>query len=102
MLCRNGDVVEYRQDPVPKSDYHTQFEASEDLEDKDTDDPDALAHVDADKIRYWADYSRIYLHPRSIQRLPDLPDWEASEGDWAKGLEEFNRLEEVQSVTKSI
>ncbi|KAF7791259.1 hypothetical protein EIP86_002273 [Pleurotus ostreatoroseus] len=90
----NGDVVEYRQDPVPKSDYHTQFEASEDLEDKKTDDPDALAHADADKIRYWADYSRVYLHPRSIQRLPDLPDWEVSEGDWAKGLEEFNRLEE--------
>ena len=35
-------------------------------------------------------------------RLPDLPDWETSEGDWAKGLEEFNRFEEVQSATNSV
>ncbi|KAJ3557958.1 hypothetical protein NM688_g1196 [Phlebia brevispora] len=88
----NGDVVEYRQDPVPQSDYHARLDTERDTHGPE--DEQATPRADESRIRFWADYSRVFFHPRTIQRLPDPPDWEAAEGDWAKGIEEFNRLEE--------
>ena len=92
--------MEYHHAPVPKSDYHTRLDtfSAQNLTAKAGDDKaDTEPHADDSKIRYWSDYSRVYLHPRTIHKLPDLPDWETSEGDWVKGREEFEKLEEART-----
>ncbi|EMD35050.1 hypothetical protein CERSUDRAFT_107070 [Gelatoporia subvermispora B] len=74
-----GDVLEYRQAPIPKSKYHVRLEEGA---------PDTAAPPASD-IRCWSDYSRVDFHPRSLQKLPDHADWESLEGDWNAGREEF-------------
>ncbi|OCH91306.1 mtDNA inheritance protein Dml1 [Obba rivulosa] len=87
----NGNVVEYRQDSIPKSSYHTHLE-------EETAYPEASAPVKTSNIRYWSDYSRVYFHPRSLQKLPDHADWESLEGDWNAGREEFARHDSETSL----
>lgn len=87
-VVRNGNLVEYRQDPIPQSNYHTRLED----EIQNAGGPAALK---SSEIRYWSDYSRISFHPRSLQKLPDHADWESLEGDWNAGREEFVRYDQV-------
>jgi len=90
---RGGGVVQYKQGLIDKSRYHEQleelhFESPNGPESALTQaDPTA---VDERTIRYWSDYSRIDYHPRSIQKLPDLSDWDLGMGDWAAGKEMFD------------
>ena len=96
--------MEYRQKPVPKSHYHAlldEEQAGEFQENNGLNKPEAEHLAAETKIRYWSDFSRVIFHPRSIQRLPDLPEWEISEGNWLKGLEEFQKIEEVGSRNSS-
>lgn len=92
---RNGSVVEYKQDPINKSRYQEQLEEEllsmypNKLEPEPT-HPDPFV-VDESTVRYWSDYNRVDYHPRSIQKLPDLPDWDLGTGDWASGKEEFDK-----------
>ena len=90
---RDGDVVEYRQDPIPDSKFHAELEAQ-----AEGASPPADTSVREEKFRYWSDYSMVYYHPRSLQRLPDPPDWEDSEGEWGSGGEMFERQDEVSYV----
>ena len=87
-------MLECRQDPVPQSDYHARLEADGDLVDEDGDEDDSQPS----NVRYWSDYSRVYFHPRTLQRLPDPADWEASEGDWIKSKETFLEHENVRRI----
>ena len=92
-ILRDGAVVEYRQDPIPKSEYHTRLDAGE-LEDNTADqEPPATGST---RVRFWSDYSRVFLHPRTTQKLPDLPDWEAADGDWNKSSETFRQHDSVR------
>lgn len=93
---RNGETVEYRSEPIARSDYHTKLDLHGDgaMHGGNTNDTEET-QVEESKVRYWSDYSRVVFHPRSIQRLPDLPDWEDTEGDWASGLETFRKYDEV-------
>ena len=92
---RAGKVVEYKQNPVDKSRYQEQLEEellftpSNGLESGPT-HPDPFV-VDESTVRYWSDYNRVNYHPRSIQKLPDLPDWDLGMGDWAAGKEAFDK-----------
>ena len=103
-LLRNAGVVEYKQDTISKSSYHAQLDDVDETAGRNGqmtvggEGSGTEPHADSSKIRYWADYTRVSFHPRSIQRLPDLPDWEVLEGDWVKGKEEFERLEEVRFI----
>ena len=90
---RDGSVLEYKQDPVHKSRYQEQLEeeilfASPDEPDPTQPDPFA---VDESTVRYWSDYNRVDYHPRSIQKLPDLPDWDLGTEDWVTGKETFEQ-----------
>ncbi|KAM5532691.1 hypothetical protein V8D89_013660 [Ganoderma adspersum] len=85
----DGGVVEYRQDPIPKSEYHARLETGE-LEDNAADEEEPSA-TDLTRVRFWSDYSRVFLHPRTPQRLPDLADWEATDGDWNTSRESFRK-----------
>lgn len=47
-------------------------------------------------IRYWSDYSHVYYLPRSVQRVPSSPHWEASREDWKQSQDQFQRYNEVR------
>jgi hypothetical protein len=53
---------------------------------------DELVHQDPN-IRYWSDYSRVYLDQKSIQAIPDA--MENTETGWSTGQELFRRYNEV-------
>lgn len=85
--------MEYRQDPIPPSQFHVDLDAE-----TDGDDVPSVAEstsVHKQQFRYWSDYGMAYYHPRSMQRLPDLPEWEDSDGDWGNGRDMFERHNEV-------
>ncbi|KAI1790586.1 tubulin nucleotide-binding domain-like protein [Ganoderma leucocontextum] len=86
----DGGVAEYRQDPIPKSEYHNRLEVGE-LQDNGAEDEELASATDLTRVRFWSDYSRVFLHPRTSQRLPDLADWEAVDGDWNKSRETFQQ-----------
>ena len=90
MHGRNGRVVEYKQDLLDKSRYREQLEEELLFTSPNELNPDPLA-VDESTVRYWSDYNRVDYHPRSIQKLPDLSDWDLGMGDWAGGKETFDR-----------
>ena len=95
---RNGDIVEYHHDVVGESDYHARLDSVDERsshKEKEDTDGDKESYADESKIRYWADYSRVFFHPHSIQRLPDPPEWDTAKGNWARGCEEFERMNEV-------
>ena len=92
---RDGALVEHRQDPIAKSEYQSRLEDGEPLEEGDDDSGATSSTTAASGIRFWSDYSRVYLHPRTLQRLPDLADWEASDGDWNTSQEAFRQHEAV-------
>jgi len=92
---RDGNVVEYKRGSVVKSRYHEQLEeellfAPPNIPESDPSQPDPFA-VDESTIRYWSDYNRVDYHPRSIQKLPDLLDWDLGLGDWVAGKETFDK-----------
>ncbi|KAJ7166314.1 Misato segment II tubulin-like domain-containing protein [Mycena crocata] len=78
----SGDPVEYKQEPIHKSHYQT------DIDELDTGD------ASAEDVRYWSDFNRLYYVPRTVQKVPDIPDWEESEGNWSAGHETFTRYDE--------
>ena len=94
---RNGAVVEYRQEEISQSNYHEQLEreAEEGLPGNDNDQK-ASPQVSDSEVRFWSDYSRVFLHPRSSQRLPEPPDWEGTEGNWLWSKETFERHNAVR------
>jgi len=85
-LYRNGNVVEYKQDLIAKSKYHTQIEH----------DCEETSQDDEPEVRYWSDFNRLYHSPKTVQRLPDTADWENAEGNWQEGRDAFKRLDEVR------
>lgn len=91
LVVRPGDVVEYHQDNIPKSQYHTDLE-NESFE-KETDEEKPT--IKDSCVRYWSDYSRAYYHPRSIHKLSDNADWESLDGNWTAGKETFTRYNQV-------
>ncbi|KAI0632877.1 tubulin domain-containing protein [Trametes polyzona] len=92
-----GGVVEYRQEPVPKSAYQTRLDEAESGE-PEGDDDDA---ADTSNIRFWSDYSRVYYHPRSAQKLPDISEWQRTQGEWAVSKETFANYEHEHEVMEN-
>ncbi|KAH9893938.1 tubulin nucleotide-binding domain-like protein [Cubamyces lactineus] len=95
-----GGVVEYRRDPIPKSDYQTALDQGLDESDEHQ-DGDKAAPEKSPNIRFWSDYSRVYYHPRSAQKLPDLADWERAEGEWNASRETFSTYEHEHEIMEN-
>lgn len=94
---RNGAVVEYRQEEIPQGSYHAQLEREVEEDGiPENDDEEASPQASDSDVRFWSDYSRVFLHPRSSQRLPELPDWERAEGNWLWSKEAFERHNAVR------
>ena len=94
-LFRNGDVVECRQDLIPKSEYQSQIEAGSSLSEESPYDSSPRLIQDAGDVRYWSDFDRVYHLPRSLQKLPDPPEWKSTDLGWNQGHEMFTRHNEV-------
>ncbi|PIL25907.1 hypothetical protein GSI_11660 [Ganoderma sinense ZZ0214-1] len=88
----DGEVVEYRQDPIPESEYHARLETGE-LDDDAAGEEPSPSTTGLTRVRFWSDYSRAFLHPRTPQRLPDLADWDGVDGDWNKSKEYFQKYD---------
>ncbi|KZP14004.1 tubulin nucleotide-binding domain-like protein [Athelia psychrophila] len=81
----NGSVVEYRQTPIQKSTYHEQIDHENDTDGGEPNEP---------AVRYWSDFNRLYYTPKTVQKLPDVADWENKDGDWEDGNALFRRFDE--------
>ena len=90
-LNRTNGLIEYRQEPVSKSAYQKQMDDEENG--LDADQPET--NLSIGDIRYWSDFSRVYYLPRSLQKLPDPPEWEDTALNWNAGNELFRRFDEV-------
>lgn len=86
---RDNEIAEYRQDRIPNGEFQTVL--AEGLTEEGA---VHLADLDAE-VRYWSDFNRVSFIPRTIQRLPDSPDWENTDGDWNVGKELFARYNAV-------
>ncbi|KAF9257995.1 tubulin nucleotide-binding domain-like protein [Marasmius fiardii PR-910] len=91
----NGDVTEYKQEAIPQSRYQSQLQ-----DEFDFDQASSVA-VPSQDVRYWSDFNRVYYHPRSMQVLPDIPDWQGTEGSWVHGQETFTRFAEETDVMET-
>lgn len=90
-LYRDGNTVEFRQDPIAKSPYQERIE--DDLENE-------LFQASDSEIKHWSDFNRVYYIPRTIQRLPDSA--ESVNGDWNSGKELFTRYNEVCRLSSDL
>ncbi|KAI0326804.1 tubulin nucleotide-binding domain-like protein [Cubamyces sp. BRFM 1775] len=95
-----GGVVEYRRDRIPKSDYQTALDQGLDESEQHQDD-DKPAPARTPNIRFWSDYSRVYYHPRTAQKLSDLADWERLEGEWNASRETFSNYEHEHEIMEN-
>ncbi|KAJ7051731.1 tubulin domain-containing protein [Mycena amicta] len=87
----SGSTVAYRQEPVAKSQYQAEIDFEE-LADAD----DVSSAAQLRDIRFWSDFNRMYYVPRTVQKIPDVPEWEweDGEGNWAASHETFVRYDE--------
>ena len=92
---RNGDIVECRQDLIPKSVYQSHIEAGPTPSEESPYDSGPRLIQGAGEIRYWSDFDRVYYLPRSLQKLPDPPEWKSTDLGWNQGHEMFTRYNEV-------
>ncbi|KAI0002430.1 Misato segment II tubulin-like domain-containing protein [Russula compacta] len=96
----DGEVDEIHQDYIPDLAYQNQLdqEVDEDpvIEPPDPETSTIIPPLRASDVRYWSDYNRVYYIPRSLQKLPDLADWE--EGDWQGGKETFLRYDSDKAL----
>ncbi|KAJ7505868.1 Misato segment II tubulin-like domain-containing protein [Mycena galericulata] len=83
-----ADPIEFKQDPIRKSHYQI------DMEKMDGDEQDTLSDVQLQDVRYWSDFNRLFYVPRTVQKLPDIPEWEDAEGNWTAGQQTFTRFDE--------
>lgn len=98
---RSGEVSEFRQPPIEPSSYQARLAAGEDTltapqsDDKDPSSEKGAEPLGSTDFRYWSDYNRVDYHPRTIQPLPDVADWENVDGNWNLGKETFERFNTV-------
>jgi len=75
---------------VPKSAYQSHMEAESTLSEETHNSSPRLLQGAGD-IRYWSDFDRVYYLPRSVQKLPDPPEWKSTNLGWIQGHEMFTR-----------
>ncbi|KAF9555209.1 tubulin nucleotide-binding domain-like protein [Agrocybe pediades] len=81
-----GPIAEFRQEQITNDHRDSTTSAT------------AEQNRNSGKIRYWSDFSRVYYLPRSLQKIPDPPDWETDNLNWAAGQELFERYNEESEL----
>ena len=54
------------------------------------------------ETRYWSDFNRVFYIPRSLQQVPDLPEWEANKGNWGLGKDVCERYDMVSYISITV
>ncbi|KAF7290286.1 hypothetical protein MIND_01342600 [Mycena indigotica] len=87
-MAWSGNTIEYEREAILPSNYQVNL----DLENSEDVSPAAQLR----DIRYWSDFTRPYYVPRTVQKVPDVPEWEkeSARGNWAAGHETFVRYDE--------
>ncbi|KAF7317370.1 hypothetical protein HMN09_00473300 [Mycena chlorophos] len=90
-LAWSNNTVAYRQNPIAPSRYQTEM----DLEESSSGNT-AASHPQIGDVRFWSDFNRMYYLPRTVQKVPDVAEWEIEHGaaNWALGHETFLRYDE--------
>jgi hypothetical protein len=88
--------MEYRQDLIHKSTYHSSLDESDDHTGERAPDDPKTAQTGTEDVRYWSDFNRVYYVPRTVQKIMDAAEWENPDGDWNAGQELFSRYNEVR------
>lgn len=105
---RSGDVSEFRQPPIEPSSYQARLVTGDDAspapqsDDQDPSTEQVEEPLNRADPRYWSDYNRVDYHPRTIQALPDVADWENVDGNWSLGKQTFERFDAVRTSYTSI
>lgn len=104
-MRRSENLVEYRQEAISKSAYHTFLdeggENQESSEEKiprvKSGAPEKPAPPSFDTVRYWSDFSRVYYHPRSLQKVGNglIPEDRDSVVSWQEGQQAFRDYDKV-------
>jgi hypothetical protein len=82
---------------IPKSAYQSYMDAgSTHTEENPPHDSSSRLIQGAGDIRYWSDFGLVYYLPRSLQKLPDPPEWKLTDLGWIQGHEMFTRHNEVR------
>ena len=89
MLRRDGGVVEIRQPHIEESPFHASYDGE-----------DGKPSAQSAAVRYWSDYAKLYLLPRSLHQLPDHPTRETAQSSWTTSQNEFNSFNEVSVLVR--
>ncbi|EEB88883.1 hypothetical protein MPER_13092 [Moniliophthora perniciosa FA553] len=89
----DGSSMELRQEAIPDHPYQTKLLEGESGIGEST--------FITQNVKFWSDFNRVYYHPRSIQMLPDIPDWQDAEGDWIHGHNSFTHFAEETDVMET-
>ncbi|ETW74824.1 hypothetical protein HETIRDRAFT_237753, partial [Heterobasidion irregulare TC 32-1] len=95
-LLWNGAVLEVRQDLIPEATYQTLLDQEVDDDPDQSQDPvqdEPVQALHSSDVRYWSDFNRVYYVPRTIQKLPDVAEWENTEGNWQLSKDTFERYD---------
>ncbi|KAJ3800617.1 Misato segment II tubulin-like domain-containing protein [Lentinula aff. detonsa] len=88
-----GNSAEYGRVPIEPHAYQAHLQTDG--------EPTSLAADFTNDIRYWSDFNRVFYIPRTVQMLPNVPDWQKTEGNWAFGQESFQRYNEETELMES-
>ncbi|KAJ3994637.1 Misato segment II tubulin-like domain-containing protein [Lentinula boryana] len=88
-----GNIAEYGRVPIEPHAYQAHLQTDG--------EPTSLAADFTNDIRYWSDFNRVFYIPRTVQMLPNVPDWQKTEGNWAFGQESFQRYNEETELMES-
>lgn len=101
-------MASYTQEPIPRYRFKEDDEDDdekkkdqsgerEDLEEKEV--PQAAPAPEAPRIQFWSDFDMMYYHPRTIQKINTMPDWEQGRGDWNWGKDLYKEYDRVKILT---
>ncbi|KAF7312978.1 hypothetical protein MKEN_00982500 [Mycena kentingensis (nom. inval.)] len=86
-------VSKFAQERITKSQYQTNMEEFE----PDGVNAEEMSHMaQLRDVRFWSDFNRVYYVPRTVQKLPDLPEWDDGDGNWGASAERFRRYDEAR------
>lgn len=89
-----GAVEEHKGEPIAQSDYHAHLE-----NDDDELDEESPPYQSGARVRYWADFSRLYFAPHSLQAVPDgHASARSTDGNWGAARDVFARFNEETDV----
>lgn len=95
----DGDILAYKQKPISstqptKHDAPIVRSSPEARIDNEVEDALDGLKESLSKVSFWSDFARVSYVPRSIQKIPESPDWDHLNGNWEVGRRTFFQYNE--------